>query len=145
MPVATPSRTAERRADRDIERAAMAAALVPVVIFARLSAEAEVVEVDSTAGLTVTPSAFALDDDAAALRAHLANSSPYGPTVRRVVLVGFVGDPLTVQELALVGRLSAVERTAPDRDSVWRWADVGAQALMGPGMPIVKQAETRPV
>jgi hypothetical protein len=140
-----PSRALVRKVDRELERAAQAAALLPAPIVVRLSDDPDEVAIEDTAGLTITPSAFASEDADAALRAHLANPAPYGPTIRRVVLLGFQRAAMTIQELALVGRLSAIERTAPDRESARRWAEVGAPAPMGVGMPIVKQAEARPL
>lgn len=145
MQALKPSRALVRKVEREIERAAQAAALLPAPIVVRLSDDPEEVAIEDTAGLTIEPSAFASEDADAALRAHLANPAPYGPTVRRVVLLGFQRDEMTIQELALVGRLSAVERTAPDRDTARRWAEVGAPGPLGQGMPIVKQAESRPL
>lgn len=125
----------------------MAAALAPAPVepaatFARLSPSAEVVEVGRTAYESTLP-AFAPVDDEAAVRASVRES--YGPTVRRIVLVGFVGDPLTVQELELVGQLSDVERTAPDRETLRRWVQAGVRGVMGEGLPVLKQMEHRPL
>lgn len=137
-----------RRASRALERATVAAALAPAPVpveVARLSPSAELVEVGETLPLGATGSAFKTLDDEAAARAHLNNPAPYGPMVRRIVLVGFVGDPLMVQELELVGRLSAIERTAPDRETMRRWVQVGVQSAMAEGMPVLKQMEHRPL
>lgn len=132
-----------RRANRALERAATAAVLAPAPVaveVARLSPSAELVEVDAVV-FDSTPPAFAPVDDEAAVRASVRQA--YGPKVRRVVLVGFVGDPLTVQELELVGQLSDVERTAPDRETLRRWVQAGVRGVMGAGLPILKQMERR--
>lgn len=125
--------------------ASLAPAPVAVELVARLSPAGEVVELDETIAWGVAPSVYASTGEDVALRAHLNNPAPYGPMVRRTVLVGYVGDPLTVQELDLVGRLSAVERTAPDRETLRTWIQAGAHGAMAAGMPILKQAEVRPL
>lgn len=136
-----------RRASRALERAATAAVLAPLPVaveVARLSPSAEVYEIaGDPIRFESTPPAFAPVDDEAAVRA--AVRSTYGPKVRRIVLVGYVGDPLTVQELELVGQLSDVERTAPDRETLRRWVQAGVRGVMGEGLPVLKQMEHRPL
>ena len=124
---------------------ALASVPVPVVV-ERLSCDAEVVEVTTIALEAIVPGGvWALDafGPDAATRALLASEVGYGPIVRRVVLVTFIGDPLTVQELTLVGQLSAVERTVPDRMTRDAWGAVGVEGLGAVGMPVVKQMERR--
>lgn len=132
------------------KRKSMAAAFVPapvVIDQPRLSDLGDVVEVD-TVGFSTTLRGDIYGVDALAARtamaAHLRSDAPYGPTVRRVVLVGYVGQ-LEVQELVLEGRLSAVERTVPDAMSRHYWAVVGVEGVAAEGMPIVKQMENRPL
>lgn len=136
-----------RRAEK---RKAMAAAFLPIPVTIdqpRLSDAGEVVEVE-TVGFraTIRGDIFAADflADRTALAHHLSNEAGYGPRVRRVVLVGFVGQ-LEVQELVLEGQLSAVERTVPDALTRRTWAAVGVEGLEAEGMPIVKQMENRPL
>lgn len=140
------SKRVERRAARALERAAVASALAPAPVaveVARLSPSAEVVEEVDRVVLEASAPSCSSPDDEAAVRASVRES--YGPRVRRIVLVGFVGDPLTVQELELVGQLSDVERTAPDRETLRRWVQAGVRGVMGEGLPVLKQMEHRPL
>ena len=131
------------RARRPAEVLAPAPVAVEV---SRLSAHAEVVEVETLAlAASVRGDVFGIEalGPEAATRALLASEAAYGPIVRRVVLLTFVGDPLTVQELELVGQLSAVERTIPDAMTRGAWTALGVDGLSAPGMPVAKQIERR--
>jgi hypothetical protein len=136
-----------RRAEK---RKALAATFIPLPVTIdqpRLSDAGEVVEVE-TVGLRATVRgdvhAPELLGARTALAHHLRSEAGYGPQVRRVVLVGFVGQ-LELQELVLEGQLSAVERTVPDTMTRQHWAAVGVEGLEAAGMPIVKQMENRPL
>lgn len=69
---------------------------------------------------------------AAAMRQHIASEKPYGPIVRRPAIITFLGS-LDVEEVLLVGQLSAVERTAPDMLTLEAWREAGVQGLDDPG------------
>lgn len=96
--------------------------------------------VDATWPEALAPVIRDRDAYQAALRAHLANTSPYGPVVRRVVLVDYP-DLSIVQQLIIEGRLSAVERTVPDEASRQAWRAAGVLSVEGSGIPVARQIE----
>lgn len=147
--LATKARSLNQRARaRATERRAVAALAVAPVrtpsFIVRLDPNAPEVDVD-TLGFSATLRGYGGADDyghEAALAAHLASEEPYGPIVRRAVRVAFMGGGTPDQDLILVGRLSAVERTVPDRETRQVWAAAGV-LVSGKGAPVVRQMENR--
>lgn len=83
-------------------------------------------------------------DAAAAVRAHLADPTPYGPHVRAVMLVGEHGGAGEEEVVVAEGRLSAWHRTFPDAMTRAGWGTAGVLGLEAPGMPLAKRVELRP-
>lgn len=69
---------------------------------------------------------------AAAMRQHLANEKAYGPVVRRPAIITYVGS-LEHEEVLLVGRLSAIDRVIPAKETLDAWRDAGVLGLDDPG------------